>query len=153
MKLKIDRRYKKEDYTIGTLYVNGLYFSETLEDKDRGIAQHWTDAAIKVAKIAGKTAIPTGTYKIVLSYSPKFAKKSWGKKYGGLVPEIQNVKGFSGVRIHPGSKDTDTDGCPLIGENKIKGGLINSQKKYFELMDKYLMPAWSRKEEITIMIK
>lgn len=153
MKLKIDRKYKKEGYTIGVMYINGIYFCETLEDKDRELAQHWTDAAVKIAKIAGKTAIPTGTYKVVLSYSPKFKNKAWAKKYGGLVPEIVNVKGFSGVRLHSGSKAEDTAGCPLLGENKIKGGLINSQKKYYEFMDKYMMPAWTRKEEITIMIK
>jgi len=153
MKLKIDRRWRKDTYTIGILYVNGVRFCETVEDKDRGLSSSWTDAAIKIAKIFGETAIPTGTYKIVMSYSSKFKNKSWAKKYGGQTPELVNVNGFSGVRIHPGNNAADSLGCILPGNNKVKGGVINSQKVYYELMDKYLMPAWSRKEEITITIK
>lgn len=153
LKLKTDRAWKKEDYTVGRFFINGIRFYETLEDKDRGLAQHWTVAAIKVAKIYGQTAIPTGTYKVVLSYSKKFKDKSWAKKYGGQTPEIIGVPGFEGVRIHPGNTASDTLGCILLGENKKKGALLNSKKRYEEFMDKYFMPAWSRKEEITITIK
>lgn len=153
MRLKIDRTYKKADYTIGRLFVNGIYFCDTLEDRDRGLNSNYTEAAIKLAKVAGLTAIPTGTYKVVLSVSPKFGGKDWATRYGGLVPEILKVKGFSGVRIHPGNGPEQTFGCPLVGDNKVKGGLINSQKRYIELMGKHLLPAWERKEEITIVIK
>ena len=153
MKLKVTRDWKNADYTIGRFFVDGIYLCNSLEDTDRGLAQHWTEAAVKVAKIYGKTAIPAGTYKVVLSYSKVFKTKTWAKKYGGLVPELQNVKGFEGIRIHPGNGPEDTYGCILVGDNKVKGRLINSQKRYYELMDKYLMPAWSRKEEITIIIK
>jgi hypothetical protein len=69
------------------------------------------------------------------------------------VPEILDVKGFSGVRIHPGNDQYDTDGCPLVGENKEKGRVINSVAKYYELMDNYLMPAHKRNDEIWITIK
>lgn len=153
MKLKIDRRWKKEKYTIGRLYVNGIFLCNTLEDTDRNLNSSMSEDVIRFTKIAGETAIPTGTYKVVLAYSPKFAKKSWGKKYGGLVPLIFNVKGFDGVRLHVGNCPADTLGCPLVGDNKTVGRLTNSTKRYYELMDKYIMPAWTRKEEITITIK
>ena len=153
MKLKLVRKYRKETYTIGKLYVDGVYFCDTIEDKDRGLTSDMSLAAIKLRKIFGKTAIPAGTYRVKLTYSAKFANRPWAKKYGGLVPEILDVKGFSGIRIHPGTDQYDTDGCPLVGENKVKGNVINSVKKYCELMDSYLMPAHKRNDEIWITVK
>ena len=153
MELKLERKWKKEAYTIGVISVNGVRFSESVEDKDRGLWQGMNEMAIKMMKIAGETAIPTGTYEVVLSVSPKFKSKSWAAKYNGLVPEIKNVPGFSGVRIHPGSNANSTEGCIIPGDNKVKGGVINSQKRYFELMDKYIVPAWERKERIQLIIE
>lgn len=153
MKLLIDRKWKKDSYTIGVLYVDGVRFCETVEDKDRGLNQNMNEMAIKMMKIAGETAIPTGTYNVILSVSPKFKSKEWAKKYGGLVPEIRSVRGYSGVRIHPGSNAASTEGCPIVGDNKIKGGVINSRMRYDELMAKYLKPAWDRKETITLEIR
>ena len=153
LRLKTQRAWKKADYTIGRFFVNDARFYESLEDTDRGINSNYSVASIRLIKIAGRTAIPSGVYKVVLSVSPRFKSKAWAARYGGLVPEILGVKGFSGVRIHPGNTAADTDGCILIGENKAKGALVNSQKRYLELMDKYLIPAWNRKEEITITVE
>jgi len=153
MELLNERAWRKTGYTIGRFSVDGARICDSLEDTDRGLVQTWPLATIKALKIAGETAIPTGTYRVVLSYSQKFRNKTWAQKYGGLVPEILDVPGYSGVRIHPGNKAADTLGCILLGENKVVGGLVNSKKKYEELMDKYLVPAWSRKEVITITIR
>ena len=153
MELLIQRKWRKEKYTIGWLYVDGVPLCNTLEDPDRGLASWMSEAAIKAMKIAGNTAIPTGTYDVVLSVSPKFKYRVWAKKYGGLVPEILNVKGYSGIRIHPGTDASSTEGCLLVGDNKEVGKLLNSQKRYYELMDKYLFPAWENGEKIRITIK
>lgn len=153
MKLKVDRRWKADTYTIDAFFVDGIRFYEMVEDKDRGLNSAMPLSEINAKKVYGETAIPTGTYKVILSVSNHFKTRSWAKKYGGLVPELVNVPGFSGVRLHPGNTAQDSLGCLLPGENKIKGGVINSTKRYYELMDKYLVPAWSRKEEITITIK
>ena len=147
------RIWKKEKYTIGRWFVNGNYLGNSLEDTDRGLADWMTESVIKTMKIAGLTAIPTGTYEVRLTVSPKFKNKSWAKKYDGLVPEIVGVKCYSGVRIHPGTTAQDTDGCPLIGDNKEKGKLLNSPRRYFELMDNYLMPAHKSGETMKITIK
>jgi hypothetical protein len=152
LKISLKRSWKKETYTIGELYVNGVRFSESVEDKDRGLTSSMTVADIQLKKVFGQTAIPTGTYKLILSVSPKFKKKAWGAKYGGLVPELVGVKGFSGVRIHPANYATELEGCIAPGDNKVKGGVLNSVKRYYELMDKYIFPSWTRKEEITITI-
>ena len=151
MKLKINRKWPKAAYCVGVFYVSGSRLCESLEDTDRGLEQKMPTGKINQIKVFGKTAIPKGTYRVVLSVSPKFKDRAWAKKYNGLVPEILNVKGFSGVRLHPGNRASDTDGCPLIGDNTAVGKVTNSTKRYYELMDK-LVPAWEKGEEITIEI-
>ena len=153
MKLKIDRAWKKEGYTIGRFFINGVRFHETLEDQDRGLNSSMTDEQIKAIKVYGQTAIPTGTYKVILSVSPKYKDRDWAKEFNGLVPEIVGVPGYVAARIHPANFASELEGCVATGENKVKGGVVNSKKTYRELMNKYLVPAWSRKEEITITIK
>lgn len=118
MKLTLIRKYKKEDYTIGDLYVDGVWFSNTLEDTVR-------ELNTQEDKIYGKTAIPEGNYQVKLTYSPKFKK---------ILPEILNVQFFSGIRIHSGNTADDSEGCLLVGENKVKGKVINSKKTLEKLM-------------------
>ena len=151
--LLIHRKWRKDTYTIGRFFARGKLLFNSLEDKDRGIASFMAEETIKAIKVPGKTAIPTGTYRLVLSRSGKFKNKAWSKKYNGLVPEIIGVPGFKGIRIHPGSNDSNTDGCPLVGDNTAVGKLTNSVKRYCELMDNYIMPAYEKGEtmEITIM--
>lgn len=153
MKLKVDRRWKKETYTIGVLFVDGVRFCEVLEDRDRGLKQSMTTAKIAKIKVYGETAIPTGTYKLRLNYSPKFATRTWAKKYNGCTPLLLDVPGYSGVRIHPFNTAEESLGCLGPGENKVKGKVINSTVWYYKLMDKYLMPAWNRGEDVTITIE
>ena len=74
MKLKLDRKYKKATYSIGKLYVDGVYFCDTVEDKDRGLTDKDSLEKIKATKVYAKIAIPLGTYKITMGVvSPKFS--------------------------------------------------------------------------------
>ena len=118
MDLKLIRRYRNDKYTIGDLYIDGVWFSNVLEDTDRGLSFDMTEEEIKKIKVYGKTAIPKGTYKVEVTYSPKF------KQY---LPILLNVKGFSGIRVHSGNSAEDTLGCLLVGYNKVKGQVINSR--------------------------
>ena len=152
LELTIERRYFKPTYCIGKLFVEGMPLCDTLEDKDRGLTQDMPTAEIYKKKTYGQTAIPYGRYEVRLTYSPKFANREWGKRYGGLVPEILNVPGFDGIRIHPGSNSASTSGCPLVGENRIVGALVNSQRAYYDLMDYYLLPAYKYGQRIYITI-
>lgn len=127
MELKVKRIAKQPKYTIGKLYVDGKVFCDTLEDTDRGLTQDMTVDEITNAKIAGETAIPTGTYNVVITYSPKFNKD---------LPLIENVKGFEGIRIHTGNRADQTEGCILVGHNKIVGQVCNSVKVFKDLMAK-----------------
>lgn len=153
MEILIDRKYKKDDYTIGIVYINGKYFSESLEDCDRGLKQNMSDTEIKFRKVYGKTAIPTGTYELRMTYSPKFKDRAWGKKYGGKVIQLMNVKGFTGVRVHPLNTAEDSLGCIGVGRNLKKGQILQATEYYYRLLDSYVLPALQKGEGVYITIK
>ena len=110
-------------------------------------------AETKKRKVYGETAIPTGIYNLKLSYSNKFANRAWGKKYKGQVPELLDVKGFVGIRIHPLNTTEDSLGCIGVGKNSVVGMITNSTEYYYKLMNNYIIPAIKRNEKITIEIK
>ena len=143
MKLELKRIAKKDKYTIGHLYVDNKFFCDTLEDPDRGLTSTMNLTEIKAKKIKGDTAIPTGTYKITLDIaSPKysnFSKYPYVKFCGGKMPRLLNIPGYKGVLIHAGNTQKDTEGCLLVGENRVVGKVINSQvtwKKLYEILQK-----------------
>lgn len=153
LELSLNRRYKKSLYTIGKLSVAGVYFCDTLEDRDRGLTQSMSSIEIYKKKIYGLTAIPTGRYRVLMDVvSPKFRNKVWAKPYGGKIPRLEGVPGFDGILIHPGNTPLDTYGCVLCGRNLAVGKVLESQATFFKLMDEYLIPAHKRGEEIWITI-
>lgn len=136
MKLQLKRRYKGTNYTIGDLYIDGEWFSNTLEDTDRNLTSTMSKDEIAKVKVYGKTAIPTGTYVVDMNtVSPKFGKRSWAQPYEGKVPRLQDVPGYEGVLIHPGNTADDTSGCILVGRNKVKGQVVESQNTFHSLMN------------------
>lgn len=154
MKLTLDRRYKKDTYSIGKLYVDGTYFCDTVEDKDRGLTDKDSLDKIKATKVYAKTAIPLGTYKVTMAViSPKFSQKAYYKSFcNGRMPRLLNVKGFDGILIHKGSNANSSAGCIIVGKNTVVGGVTNSQY-YFEQLYKLLDNAYKRGESIEIEIK
>ena len=136
MKLELIRRYRKSDYTIGSLLVDGVKFCDTLEPTDRGLTSSMTLQEIKAKKVKGKTAIPTGVYHIDMeTVSPRFKTKAWARAHNGIVPRLQGVKGFAGVLIHVGNSAADTEGCILVGRNTEVGRVTQSVKTYMELFN------------------
>lgn len=134
MKLKLDRFYKGPNYTIGRLYIDGEYFCDTLEDPDRGLLQSMSLEEINSLKVYSETAIPRGTYKITLNIqSPKYKNRNQYKFCKGYLPRLLDVIGYDGILIHIGNYPKDTLGCILVGENKIKGQVINSTKTFKKL--------------------
>lgn len=120
MKLELKRIFKGETYTIGKLYIDGIYFCDTLEDPVRNL-----DSIDD--KIPTKTAIPAGIYKITMDVvSPKYSKRKSYAWCGGRLPRLIDVPFFEGILIHSGNTPDHTAGCILVGENKIKGQVINS---------------------------
>lgn len=150
MEIVLERKWKKPNYTIGILSIDGKRFCETLEDTDRGLKDSMSIGQIKSLKKPHITAIPTGVYEVNLNtVSPKFGSRSFYKEVcKGKVPRLLNVKGFDGILIHAGNKAEDTDGCILVGQNKVVGQVINSQVTFRELY-KILS---NSKDKITIKI-
>ena len=129
MKIELVRIAFKSTYTIGKLYVDGKYFSDVLEDVDRGLDSSMTESEILKKKVKGQTAIPTGHYVINITYSPKYKR---------MMPLLLDVKGFSGIRIHSGNSSKDTEGCLLVGKNKKVGMVLESRDTYqrlFKMME------------------
>lgn len=153
MILKIQRFAFREGYTIGRFYVDGLRICDVLEDTDRRLASDMPLSEIQRIKVHGRTAIPTGAYDVLLSYSPKYANRPWAAKYRGMLPLINGIPGFSRVFIHVGNTAADTDGCPLLGQNTIVGRVTQSTVSFQRFMDKYLLPALNRGEKVRIIIE
>ena len=142
MELKLIRIYLSDNYTIGKLYINDKYFCDTLEDKVRDTNKDGKFDNGEI-KIHGETAIPYGTYKVIVNYSNHFQRN---------LPLLLNVPSFEGIRMHRGNTASDTEGCILLGENKIKGKVINSTP-YELTLTKELTDAQNNKEQITIKIQ
>ena len=153
MKLRLERRWPKQTYTIGILFIDGLRFCETLEDKDRGLKQTDSLSYIKSRKVYQETAIPKGTYKVAMNItSPKYSASAWyWKLCQGKVPRLLNVPGWDGVLIHTGNTALDTAGCCLVGRN-TKVGQLTESKATFEKLYKKMKAAYDKGEEITIEI-
>lgn len=138
MELTLRRIARKDTYTIGKLYIDGKYFCDTIEDKDRGLAQDRPLATNKALKKAGVTAIPTGRYVVTLGVqSPRFAQKSQYAFCNGYLPRLLNVPAYEGVLIHIGNTAGDTEGCILVGKNKQVGKVLESTatfKKLYQIM-------------------
>jgi len=115
--LTLERKFLKNGYTIGRLSVNGKYFCDTLEDTTRDLNHDGDLDDEGEQKIIGETSIPYGRYHVEVTWSPKFKR---------MLPLVIGVWGFIGIRIHRGRWPKHTEGCILVGENKIRGGLINS---------------------------
>ena len=118
MKLQLKRIALQDTYTIGKLYIDGEYFCDTIEDKVRDLNKNGVFDNGEV-KVKGKTAIPYGQYEIAWAYSQRF------KRY---TPRLLNVNSFDGVLIHAGNTAQDTEGCIILGQNKVKGKVINSRE-------------------------
>ena len=148
MELILERIAKRKTYTIGRLsileevideYSTGTaerYFCDTLEPT-------WRDYKNGAYKVKGRSAIPEGRYAVVISFSPKF--KQW-------LPILLGVPKFDGIRIHAGNTAADTEGCILVGKNKLVGQVVDSRIWLHRLKQK-IVEAKGRGEAVWITIK
>ncbi|MCI1005197.1 DUF5675 family protein [Herbaspirillum sp. C7C8] len=130
MKLLLQREPSTKKSTAGKLFIDGQFECYTLEDvvRARGV------------KVYGQTAIPAGTYQVLLTQSPRFKR---------VLPLLLNVPGFEGIRIHPGNKAEDTDGCILVGDAPAPDWLGQSKVAFDRLFTKLRLTT----EPITIEIR
>ena len=127
MRITVDRKFLRDTYTIGKMFINGEYFCDTLEDKVRDLNKDGDLLDEGEEKIYGQTAIPYGKYRVILTYSPKFKRE---------LPLLLKVPHFEAIRIHKGNDESHSAGCLLVGENKVKGKVINSTKYEMELVNR-----------------
>ena len=118
MKLTLQRYLFTDDYTMGLLFIDGVYFCDTIEDKYRG-------QDLKGKKVYGETCIPYGVYDVKITYSPKYKKN---------MPQILDVPYFEGVRIHSGNSAKDSFGCVICGIKSKNGEVLESRKTYNALI-------------------
>ena len=121
MLLTVLRNPSENGATVGEMLLDGVHECFTLEDEVREIKGE----TVGKWKIPGKTAIPEGKYRVVLTMSNRFKK---------VLPELLNVPGFLGVRIHSGNTQDDTEGCILVGEGKGSCTVTRSRDAMVELM-------------------
>ena len=141
MEITVRRGFFGDKYTIGTMFIDGEPFCDTLEDTNRDLNRNGVfDGDEK--KTMHETAIPFGTYEVIVNMSPRFKRE---------LPRLLAVPHFDGILIHRGNTDKDTFGCILVGENKVKGKVINSTPYEIELV-KRCKEATARKEKITIEV-
>lgn len=133
-----------DSYTIGRLYVDNHYFSDTIEDVVRDLNKDGDLNDAGEGKVYAKTAIPYGRYEITMKVkSPKFSQRSAYNWCSGYLPRLLNVPHFEGILIHAGNSANSSAGCLIVGENKIKGQVINSMATL-----KKLVPILKRASDI-----
>lgn len=113
MKLQLVRDTLTNESTIGKLYINDVFHCFTLEDK------------VRDEKIKNITAIPYGTYEVIINFSNRFKEQ---------MPLLLNVPNYEGVRIHAGNYAKDTEGCVLVGSTKSVNMIGNSRAQFKKLM-------------------
>lgn len=136
MKLFLYRHTFGSVSTIGDLFVDGGYFCKTLEDADRKLE-------CDGEKLYGRTAIPRGAYDVIIDYSQRFKRE---------LPHVLNVPGFEGIRIHPGNKAEDTEGCILVGANVVNDNFISDSKFTFIRLMTRLEEVYERGDKITLEV-
>ena len=115
MEIKLIRESFGYTFTEGKLLIDNVFECYTVEDTDRKMEEDLT------RKVNGKTAIPRGRYEVILSMSNRFKK---------ILPEVLNVPGFAGIRIHSGNSSVDTEGCIILGSinDKVDDDWIGGSK-------------------------
>jgi hypothetical protein len=129
--LLLERTTYTNKSTIGKLYYRDLqvlqpkFICYTLEDVCRDLNRDGDLKDQGESKIYGETAIPSGSYKVIINQSVRFKT---------LMPLLLNVEGYEGVRIHPGNNAAATHGCILVGKYQSENWVSESKTAYSDLM-------------------
>lgn len=131
MELLLKRQPSNNGTTLGTLFVNGSFCCFTLEDQIRSDG----------IKVQGETAIPEGHYRVRITYSQRFKR---------MMPLLQDVPGFSGIRIHAGNTNEDTSGCILVGLARVGWATIEQSRAALDVLQPKIAQALAHGEDVWI---
>lgn len=146
VEILIKRKWRGANSTVSVIYVDGKFQDYILEDIDRDLTPAMSVMEILKVKIKGKTAIPTGRYPVTITYSNRFKRK---------MPLLGNVKGFAGIRIHPGNTHENTDGCLLPGTTRslVEGEYqVGSSRLACTKLEGQIQTALSKGEKVWVKI-
>lgn len=121
----VRREQLTDRFTMGSLYLGADWECFTIEDPVRPDPDPSTP--VNEAKVYGETAIPAGRYRMVLSMSPRLKI---------VTPELLEVPGFTGIRIHVANRAEEVLGCIAVGKGRADGQLIKSRVAFEALMQK-----------------
>lgn len=138
MEILLQREPSTLQSTSGALSIDGAFECFTLED----VVREMPGKPVSTWKIAGQTAIPVGTYQVVIDFSTRFQRP---------MPHVLNVPGFDGVRIHSGNTAADTEGCVLLGKNRAPDDVTESRDAFAGFFPK-LQAAINRGEQVRIVV-
>lgn len=138
MKMRVERMQLDDDVTIGMLLIDGVFECWTLEDTVR----EQPGVPVGNWKVKGRTAIPRGTYEVWITHSPRFQRE---------LPLLANVPGFEGIRIHPGNTAADTEGCILVGDQRLPKSIGQSRAAFSRLIAKIRL-AVARGQRVTMEV-
>jgi hypothetical protein len=148
MLIELFRHTFTEASTIGTLRI-GQKSWHSIEDKDRGLTQQMPLSEIQKVKVYGMTCIPYGMYKVMITQSARFTRMK-GRPI--FMPQLINVPGFEGIRIHPANLASQLEGCIAPGKGSAKDKVTESRTAYSELLA-LINTAIKTGEEVWIDIK
>jgi len=133
MHIKIIRKTGNSKFTEGRMYIDGEFECFTVED------------AVRAVKIQNKTAIPKGTYNVIMTMSTRFKK---------MMPLLEGVPNFTGVRIHAGNSSKDTEGCIIVGalNDSMDDDFIGASKVAVSRLYPKIADALAVKEKVTLEI-
>lgn len=143
MKITLKRKFLGSQYTIGDLFIDEMFFCNTIEDVVRQLpitcpnTPKGRNCTCK-EKVYAETAIPAGTYKVTMEYSPRFKRR---------LPLLHDVPHFIGILIHSGNTERDSAGCIIVGVNTVKGKVTSSRA-----MSDKLNALLEKERNITIQI-
>ena len=130
--LRVVREPTQGSATLGALYADHVWQCWTIEDAIR----ERSGQPVAYWKIQGRTAIPAGRYRVIVTPSARFQRR---------LPLLVDVPGFTGVRIHPGNGPLDTDGCLCVGRTRRVGSVGESRLAFtplFERIDRAVGDVW-----------
>ena len=138
MELRLDRSPSASHATLGKLYINDVYECVTLEDVIRDLGPDGS------GKVQDATAIPAGRYNVIIDWSPKFQRP---------MLHILAVPFFTGIRIHSGNDDGNTEGCVLVGQRVVGPDYIQGGSSALPILQNKISQAlYNAKEDVYITI-